>query len=73
MNTHITNADIRAAALAADEAWHAELVRTFGKDACNARYEVRGRGAYGSELDRLHQAYLSACTALFASFSTVGA
>ena len=28
----------------ADDAWGAELRRVFGREACNARYQVRGRG-----------------------------
>lgn len=38
----------------ADDAWQVELVRVFGKNAGQARYEVRGRGNEGSELRRLH-------------------
>jgi len=41
---------------AADDAWGAELRRVFGKDACNARYLPRGKGAEGSDLRRLHNA-----------------
>lgn len=40
----------------ADDYWQAELVRTFGRDACNARYEKRGRGAPGSKLSDLYVA-----------------
>jgi hypothetical protein len=38
---------------AADEAWDAELVRRFGSEACNARYEKRGRGSFEDDLGRL--------------------
>ena len=31
-----------AACMAADAAWHAELVRVYGRDAGNARYDHRG-------------------------------
>ena len=41
---------------AADDAWGAELRRVFGKDAGQARYEPRGKGADGSALRRLHDA-----------------
>lgn len=40
----------------ADDAWSAELQRVFGKNAGQARYESRGKGAEGSELRRLHDA-----------------
>ena len=40
----------------ADNAWGNELRRVFGKDACNARYERRGRGHPGSTLATLHDA-----------------
>ena len=36
--------------LEADNAWHAELERRFGSGAQAARYEKRGRGAYGDRL-----------------------
>jgi len=48
------------AAIAADSAWQAELVKTFGRQACNARYEKRGRGEPGSELARAHDAWMRA-------------
>jgi hypothetical protein len=38
---------------AADAAWDAELVRRFGSEACNARYEKRGRGSFDDNLGRL--------------------
>jgi hypothetical protein len=38
---------------AADDAWNAELVRRFGSEACNARYEKRGRGSFEDDLGRL--------------------
>jgi hypothetical protein len=59
------------AAIAADNAWHAELVRQFGsKHAIEARYKAAcgdafrgncdGRGAVGSELRRLYEEYITA-------------
>lgn len=41
---------------AADKAWSEELTRVFGKDACNARYQHRGKGESGSVLRTLHEA-----------------
>jgi hypothetical protein len=38
----------------ADDAWSFELHRVFGNDACNARYQPRGKGVEGMELRRLH-------------------
>ena len=38
----------------ADDAWSAELHRIFGKNAGQARYEPRGKGAEGSALRTLH-------------------
>jgi hypothetical protein len=40
----------------ADDAWSAEITRIFGKNACQARYEPRGKGEEGSQLRRLHNA-----------------
>jgi hypothetical protein len=40
----------------ADDAWGDELVRVFGKLACNARYDGRGKGTDGSRLRKLHDA-----------------
>ncbi len=42
------------AAMAADEAWSAELHRRFGKRAGDVRYTPQGRGEIGSELNRLY-------------------
>jgi hypothetical protein len=44
-------------ALAADDAWQAELVRQFGKQAGNKRYTKEGKGEPGSELRRLHDTF----------------
>ncbi len=52
---------------AADDAWSAELKKTFGKDAGQARYEPRGKGADGSALRRLHEAREAARVAWFQS------
>lgn len=38
----------------ADDAWGKELIRLFRREACNARYEKRGRGEAGSVLRQLH-------------------
>ncbi|WP_158010949.1 hypothetical protein [Tardibacter chloracetimidivorans] len=43
---------------AADEAWSRELIRTYGSDACNARYESRGKAT--PELARLCAAFMAA-------------
>ena len=40
----------------ADHVWGNELKRIFGRQACNARYEKRGRGDDGSILRQLHDA-----------------
>ena len=40
---------------AADDAWQAELVRQFGADACNARYDGRGKGTFCPTLEKLYQ------------------
>jgi hypothetical protein len=40
----------------ADDAWQAELVRLFGKQAGDKRYSPEGKGAEGSELRRLYNA-----------------
>lgn len=42
------------AALLADDAWRAELLRRFGKRAGTVRYTSEGRGALGSELRKLY-------------------
>jgi hypothetical protein len=41
----------------ADEAWHSELVRLFGKSAVEVRYTAAGQGEPGSDLRRLHDAF----------------
>ena len=38
----------------ADNDWNKELIRLFRREACNARYEKRGRGESGSVLRQLH-------------------
>jgi hypothetical protein len=40
----------------ADDAWSAELVKVFGKQSGQARYEPRGKGNEGSKLRQLHDA-----------------
>ena len=52
------------AAVAADEAYGAELRRLFGKLAGDARYAPEGDGEPGSELRRLRDAKLAADAAL---------
>ncbi len=47
-------------AIAADTAWMVELRKLFGRDACNARYEKRGRGLPGSDLAKAYDAWMSA-------------
>ena len=44
----------RIPAQQADDAWQAELVRVFGKDAGTARYQDRGKGEPSSILRKLH-------------------
>ncbi len=46
------------AALEADAAFAAELRRVFGEDACNARYDARGKST--PELRRLSDAKIAA-------------
>lgn len=40
-----------ARAIEAETAWNRELKRTFGRDACHARYEKRGQGVPGGALN----------------------
>ena len=56
--------DAYHAAIAADEAWSAELRRLFGAKAGDVRYTKRGEGEPGSELRRLHDAKIAADRAL---------
>jgi hypothetical protein len=63
----MTTENLYSIALAADEAWSAELHRLFGKNAGDVRYTRRGHGEPGSELRRLHDAKLAADEALRAS------
>jgi hypothetical protein len=67
MNRRFPYTDQLAPFQSADDAWSAELKRTFGKDACNARYTERGKGSEGSELRRLHDAREAARLAWHAS------
>jgi len=64
MVSHILVHDSRRGAFgafsAADDAWGAELRRVFGRAACDARYDSRGKGAGGSALRRLHDARMEA-------------
>jgi hypothetical protein len=53
--------------LEADDAWSAELQRQFGRNAGQARYEVRGKGEEGSELRRLHDLRMTAQAAWYQS------
>lgn len=36
-------ASLTRAATIADDLWQAELVRVYGRNACNARYDARGK------------------------------
>jgi hypothetical protein len=56
--------DAYHAAIAADDAWSAELRRLFGSSAGNVRYTKRGEGEPGSELRRLYEAKVAADRAL---------
>jgi hypothetical protein len=47
-------------ALAADEAWSAELQRLFGMRAGDVRYTVQGKGEPGTGLRRLHDEWVKA-------------
>ena len=58
------------AAIAADEAWSAELRRLFGKRAGDVRYTYEGAGATGSVLRALHDAKMDADRALLSASST---
>ena len=49
------------AAVAADNAWHDELIRIFGRrNAANVRYQKAGRGDPGSNLRYLYDARTAA-------------
>jgi hypothetical protein len=48
------------AAIAADAAWSAELLRRFGKRAGDVRYTKQGEGEPGSTLRRLYVAWVNA-------------
>lgn len=51
-------------AIDAETAWTRELKRTFGRDACNARYEKRGQGVPGGALNAAYMERTAAMTAL---------
>ena len=51
-----THNQLLSEARRADDAWQAELVRLFGKQAGDKRYAAEGKGAEGSELRRLYEA-----------------
>lgn len=46
--------------LAADSAWHTELVRQFGARAGDVRYTAKGHGLPGSRLFKLYTAWRKA-------------
>ena len=46
----------------ADDAWSAELLRVFGKNAGDARYGTKGKGEEGSKLRSLYEARMLAQT-----------
>ena len=52
-------ADAHLAFAAADDDWQRELVTAYGADACNARYDARGRGAFYGPLEFLGRAFLA--------------
>ena len=57
MNIRINPIHLAAATFQhADNEWQKELVRQFRRDACNARYENRGKGEIGSALRQMHDA-----------------
>ena len=61
MNANIKTTTAYLKALRADNAWGAELIRAFGKDANRVqRYTVEGRGDTGSKLRKLHDAKTAA-------------
>jgi hypothetical protein len=51
---------LHRAALAADQAWSAELQRLFGKHAGDVRYHAAGKGDAGTALRRLYDTYVVA-------------
>lgn len=55
--------DLRRAAQAADDAWSAEGRRVFGRRWGDVRYTPAGSGEPGSELRRLHDAFVDATRA----------
>jgi len=50
----------------ADAAWHAELVKVYGRDAANARYDYQRHSAT-PRLKELRIAKEDACTAYYAT------
>jgi hypothetical protein len=58
-----------AQAMAAESAWEHELAACFGRDACNARYQPRGKGEPGTLLAALHGFYADASAAMHDAFA----
>lgn len=58
-----------AQAYIADKAWQDELETRFGNDACNARYQPRGKGEPGSLLAALHAFYADASATMERAFA----
>ena len=56
----MTKIEAYRAAVAADDAYSAELRRLFGKRAGNVRYTKAGTGEPGSDLRLLHDAWIMA-------------
>lgn len=54
-----SSADACARFQSADDAWQAELVRAYGPDAGEARYEKRGRGSFDGKFEPLGRAFLA--------------
>ena len=63
----MTKIEAYRAAIAADDAYSAELRRLFGKRAGDVRYTKAGEGEPGSDLNRLYLAWTEANRAHYLS------
>ena len=61
----------QAAAQVADDAWHASLVRAFGRQACNRRYN-EDTSRHPEACRRLGAAFLAASIALHLAWQASG-
>ncbi len=61
--------DLHRAALATDDAWQAELVRCFGKQAGDVRYAKAGKGEPGTPLRAAYEARKAAQEAWHAEWN----